>query len=217
VSINPAPKGRLSMAWEAASGDQRSPEGAILNSPGWSAAEPRVVAVPRDQAPKGRQDELDGWFGVAMKCQEMAFQTCVAGPHYCAMQPRSRSANEWHPRAVGVRWTGRIRRMSSMGWVLRRPLRGLKAETEGAFRSQRLTPLAGQCRRFAAGSARSLVRRADGRYGQAGRSQQWWAPRASVAYAIPRSATSWLGSPPYSCGRAARSRSSRLHLDDQSA
>jgi hypothetical protein len=48
--------------------DQRSPEGAALNSPGWSAAEPRVVAASKSPALKGRQNGFERWFGIVLEC-----------------------------------------------------------------------------------------------------------------------------------------------------
>jgi hypothetical protein len=46
TTINAAPKMSQSTAWDVHQADQRRPEGAALNSPGWSAAEPRVSQCP---------------------------------------------------------------------------------------------------------------------------------------------------------------------------
>jgi hypothetical protein len=45
IAINSAPKGQRRVGQGRARVDQPSPEGAELNSSGWSAAEPRVVAA----------------------------------------------------------------------------------------------------------------------------------------------------------------------------
>jgi hypothetical protein len=66
------PRERHGVTQEFARVDQRSPEGAALNSPGWSAAEPRVVAGSRSQALKGRQNGFEPWLGLVLECQDTA-------------------------------------------------------------------------------------------------------------------------------------------------
>jgi hypothetical protein len=46
--------------------DRRSPEGAALNSPGWSAAEPRVVAASRNKPCRGGRTDSERWFGFSL-------------------------------------------------------------------------------------------------------------------------------------------------------